>query len=35
MAALGLEAGKEHWRDDNPTTFTAASARTPRCSSRA
>jgi predicted nucleotide-binding protein (sugar kinase/HSP70/actin superfamily) len=22
MAALGLEAGKEHWRDDNPTTFT-------------
>jgi predicted nucleotide-binding protein (sugar kinase/HSP70/actin superfamily) len=23
MAALGLEPGKEHWRDDNPTTFTA------------
>ena len=22
MAALGLEPGKEHWRDDNPTTFT-------------
>ena len=22
MAALGLEAGKEHWRDDNPNTFT-------------
>ena len=22
MTALGLEAGKEHWRDDNPTTFT-------------
>jgi predicted nucleotide-binding protein (sugar kinase/HSP70/actin superfamily) len=22
MALLGLEAGKEHWRDDNPTTFT-------------
>jgi predicted nucleotide-binding protein (sugar kinase/HSP70/actin superfamily) len=22
MAALGLELGKEHWRDDNPTTFT-------------
>jgi len=22
MAALGLESGKEHWRDDNPTTFT-------------
>jgi hypothetical protein len=27
MAALGLEAGKEHWRDDNPTTFTGK----PRC----
>jgi predicted nucleotide-binding protein (sugar kinase/HSP70/actin superfamily) len=24
MAALGLEPGKEHWRDDNPTRFTAA-----------
>ncbi len=23
MALLGLEPGKEHWRDDNPTTFTA------------
>src|SRR6185503_8289437 len=23
MAALGLEPGKEHWRDDNPTKFTA------------
>ena len=23
MKALGLEPGKEHWRDDNPTTFTA------------
>ena len=34
-AALGLEPGKEHWRDDNPTTFTGSSARTPRCSSRA
>jgi hypothetical protein len=22
MAALGLEAGKEHWRDANPNTFT-------------
>ena len=22
MAALGIEPGKEHWRDDNPTTFT-------------
>ncbi len=22
MKALGLEPGKEHWRDDNPTTFT-------------
>jgi len=22
MSALGLEAGKEHWRDDNPNTFT-------------
>jgi predicted nucleotide-binding protein (sugar kinase/HSP70/actin superfamily) len=22
MASLGLEPGKEHWRDDNPTTFT-------------
>jgi len=22
MAALGLEPGKEHWRDDNPNTFT-------------
>ncbi len=22
MAALGLETGKEHWRDDNPTNFT-------------
>jgi predicted nucleotide-binding protein (sugar kinase/HSP70/actin superfamily) len=22
MAVLGLESGKEHWRDDNPTTFT-------------
>jgi len=22
MAALGLEPGKEHWRDDNPTAFT-------------
>src|SRR4051812_35809486 len=22
MAALGLEGGKEHWRDDNPNTFT-------------
>ncbi len=22
MAVLGLEPGKEHWRDDNPTTFT-------------
>ena len=21
MAALGLEPGKEHWRDDNPTKF--------------
>ena len=27
MAALGLEAGKEHWRDDNPTTFTGEPAR--------
>ena len=27
MAALGLEAGKEHWRDDNPTTFTGDAAR--------
>jgi predicted nucleotide-binding protein (sugar kinase/HSP70/actin superfamily) len=24
MAALGLEAGKEHWRDDNPTKFVAS-----------
>jgi predicted nucleotide-binding protein (sugar kinase/HSP70/actin superfamily) len=24
MAALGLEPGKEHWRDDNPTTFVAS-----------
>ncbi len=24
MAALGLEAGKEHWRDDNPTTFSGS-----------
>ncbi|MDB4966007.1 MAG: 2-hydroxyglutaryl-CoA dehydratase [Myxococcales bacterium] len=24
MAQLGLEAGKEHWRDDNPTTFMAS-----------
>src|SRR5689334_16201388 len=24
MAALGLEPGKEHWRDDNPTKFTAS-----------
>jgi predicted nucleotide-binding protein (sugar kinase/HSP70/actin superfamily) len=24
MAALGLEPGKEHWRDDNPTTFTGS-----------
>lgn len=24
MAALGLEPGKEHWRDDNPTRFTAS-----------
>jgi predicted nucleotide-binding protein (sugar kinase/HSP70/actin superfamily) len=23
MAALGLEPGREHWRDDNPTKFTA------------
>jgi predicted nucleotide-binding protein (sugar kinase/HSP70/actin superfamily) len=23
MAALGLEPGKEHWRDDNPSKFTA------------
>jgi predicted nucleotide-binding protein (sugar kinase/HSP70/actin superfamily) len=23
MKALGLEPGREHWRDDNPTTFTA------------
>jgi predicted nucleotide-binding protein (sugar kinase/HSP70/actin superfamily) len=23
MAVLGLEPGKEHWRDDNPTKFTA------------
>jgi predicted nucleotide-binding protein (sugar kinase/HSP70/actin superfamily) len=23
MAALGLEPGREHWRDENPTTFTA------------
>src|SRR5689334_23927665 len=23
MKQLGLEAGKEHWRDDNPTKFTA------------
>ncbi len=23
MAALGLEPGKEHWRDENPSTFTA------------
>ena len=27
MAALGLEPGKEHWRDDNPTTFTGEPAR--------
>jgi hypothetical protein len=32
MAALGLEAGKEHWRDDNPNTFTGqAGAPTRRC----
>jgi predicted nucleotide-binding protein (sugar kinase/HSP70/actin superfamily) len=24
MAALGLEPGKEHWRDDNPTKFVAS-----------
>jgi predicted nucleotide-binding protein (sugar kinase/HSP70/actin superfamily) len=24
MAALGLEPGKEHWRDDNPTRFMAS-----------
>jgi predicted nucleotide-binding protein (sugar kinase/HSP70/actin superfamily) len=24
MAALGLEPGKEHWRDDNPTKFMAS-----------
>ena len=24
MAELGLEPGKEHWRDDNPTKFTAS-----------
>src|SRR3954469_4658610 len=24
MAQLGLEPGKEHWRDDNPTRFTGA-----------
>jgi predicted nucleotide-binding protein (sugar kinase/HSP70/actin superfamily) len=24
MKALGLEPGKEHWRDDNPQTFTSA-----------
>jgi predicted nucleotide-binding protein (sugar kinase/HSP70/actin superfamily) len=24
MKQLGLEPGKEHWRDDNPTTFTAS-----------
>jgi predicted nucleotide-binding protein (sugar kinase/HSP70/actin superfamily) len=24
MASLGLEPGREHWRDDNPTTFTGA-----------
>jgi predicted nucleotide-binding protein (sugar kinase/HSP70/actin superfamily) len=23
MAMLGLEPGREHWRDENPTTFTA------------
>ena len=24
MKQLGLEPGREHWRDDNPTTFTAS-----------
>ena len=24
MAALGLEAGKEHWLDDNPTRSPAS-----------
>ena len=31
MAALGLEAGKEHWRDDNPKRSPASSAPTRRC----
>ena len=36
MAALGLEHGKEHWRDDNPhDVHQERSARTPRSWSRA
>ena len=29
MAALGLEPGKEHWRDDNPTRFMASAPPQP------
>ena len=35
MKALGLEPGREHWRDDNPTPSPSRSGRTPPSSSRA